>query len=42
MYFVAIGSGKTQFSQTYDQHLGAVNKYLKKPVEKPVKKKVHK
>lgn len=42
LYFVAIGSGKTRFSTTYDEHLDAVNKYLKKPAEKPSKKKGHK
>ncbi len=42
MYFVAIGSGKTQFSQTYNQHMGAVNKYLKKPAEKHTEKHVEK
>jgi UPF0755 protein len=39
-YFVAIGKGKTQFSATYDQHIVAVNKYLKKPVAKTVAKKI--
>jgi len=39
-YFVAIGSGKTQFSSTYNQHMGAVNKYLKKPAVKTVAKPV--
>lgn len=39
LYFVAIGSGKTQFSQTYTEHISAVNKYLKKPAEKKTKKK---
>lgn len=29
-YFVAIGNGKTKFSATYDEHLIAVNKYLKR------------
>lgn len=39
-YFVAIGGGKTQFSNTYNQHMTAVNRYLKKPVvKKTVKKK---
>jgi UPF0755 protein len=38
MYFVAIGGGKTQFSETYNQHMGAVNKYLKKPAEKHVER----
>lgn len=41
MYFVAIGKGKTQFSDTYNQHLGAVNKFLKKSSEKTIKKKRH-
>lgn len=30
MYFVAIGNGKTKFSETYQEHSKAVNKYLKK------------
>lgn len=30
LYFVAIGSGKTKFSKTYDEHKTAVGKYLKK------------
>lgn len=38
MYFVAIGGGRTQFSDTYNQHMGAVNKYLKKPAVKTVVK----
>lgn len=29
LYFVAIGNGKTKFSQTYSEHTQAVNKYLK-------------
>lgn len=28
-YFVAIGGGRTKFSETYKEHMGAVNKYLK-------------
>jgi UPF0755 protein len=30
LFFLAIGSGKTKFSNTYDEHKSAVNKYLKK------------
>lgn len=30
LYFVAIGKGKTKFSETYQEHSQAVNKYLKK------------
>lgn len=30
LFFVAIGSGKTKFSATYNEHKTAVNKYLKK------------
>ncbi|MCC2626216.1 MAG: mltG [Burkholderiales bacterium] len=38
MYFVAIGSGKTQFSDTYNQHMSAVNRYLKKPAAKLIER----
>ncbi len=30
LYFIAIGNGKSKFSYSYEQHLDAVNKYLKK------------
>lgn len=40
LYFVAIGNGKTRFSETYTAHVRAVNKYVKKPVVKLVKKSV--
>lgn len=34
LFFVAVGSGKTKFSDTYHEHLNAVSKYLKKPAIK--------
>ena len=30
LYFLAIGSGKTKFSKTYNEHKSAINKYLNK------------
>ncbi|MDQ5920985.1 MAG: hypothetical protein QG673_1041 [Pseudomonadota bacterium] len=30
LFFVAIGAGKTKFSNTYSEHKSAINKYLKK------------
>ena len=31
LYFIAIGGGKSKFSATFQEHIQAVNKYLKKP-----------
>lgn len=33
LYFVAIGSGASKFSYTFDEHAAAVNKYLRKNVK---------
>jgi UPF0755 protein len=37
-FFVAVGSGKTKFSATYNEHLTAVNRYLKKTPQVPTPK----